>query len=870
MSTKTTFKRIALVAVASLGFGVLTSVAPASAGTPTASVTPVSVSYTGTALDAAPYARVSWTSTAIMTSTDTVTVTLTSAPTAAATVKIVANTSIGAARGAFGAEDQAGEDSLTVTDIGTDMVYGGADVAAAGTASLGIQADVAGFYRGTITTTTGGGSANDTVSFSFTTRGKAVSYTAAVSAASVQPGGTSTLTVTLLDANGFTTQPQAVDTVAYAATSGTFSPASPFTLVDGSATATERVATSSLYDGVATAVFTAANTENTVSTITVTPAGTLGSLAATVLTVTTDATTVTTTAVTAYAVTAPADRAAQTGTIDTTDDGTAANILTTTVRTGTTTVTVSASSGAAAGSTLRFSAVASAGTVNGVSTAVTPLYTTGTVSSLGKVALTYTLAGNATLLGQTLTINQVLVNNDVIASTKLVVTQTAAAAAAGTITNSVGANLVRTLGTTTSVDVTVEDQFGENLGAGWTVQSFRSSTLLSTGTTNASGVATVTISPLSTVVTGGTETYSYKASRPGIAEITATGTTIVTYTTTGGITSMSSAIAGQAVTVVTPVLHTSAAQTVLPAVSVVTAGYASDAVGTGVYAVSTGVLSGTAGYADAVQITTTNVPANSTTYTADAGSALCSAAVFAAELCDWNVGVSTITVAAGASVYVYATTTGVHTITATSGDKTTTMKLYGYNLETDYYTVSATSESTSITTGQTGVVTLNVKDVFGNVVDTASGLLTATASGKVRLAGQALTQEMATGVDGTFSFTVLADATAGSGTITIAPTTTGANAWGASYVAPTGAAAPVKSVTLTFTVTGATLKTVDDVATAVEAAVAALKAEIAANKVLTDAKIDDPAATVRVDSPASQAHAPVATEVQSAAPADAV
>ena len=33
MSTKTTFKRIALVAVASLGFGVLTSVAPASAAT---------------------------------------------------------------------------------------------------------------------------------------------------------------------------------------------------------------------------------------------------------------------------------------------------------------------------------------------------------------------------------------------------------------------------------------------------------------------------------------------------------------------------------------------------------------------------------------------------------------------------------------------------------------------------------------------------------------------------------------------------------------------------------------------------------------------------------------------------------------------
>jgi hypothetical protein len=67
MSTKTTFKRIALVTVAALGFGVLTSVAPASAtantsllaslsvGTiPTPQVgvvntTPVTVSYTGTA-----------------------------------------------------------------------------------------------------------------------------------------------------------------------------------------------------------------------------------------------------------------------------------------------------------------------------------------------------------------------------------------------------------------------------------------------------------------------------------------------------------------------------------------------------------------------------------------------------------------------------------------------------------------------------------------------------------------------------------------------------------------------------------------------------------------------------------------------------
>ena len=65
MSTKTTFKRVALVAVAALGFGVLTSVAPANAGSdtptsvvvgtiPTASVgtthsTPITVNYPASA-----------------------------------------------------------------------------------------------------------------------------------------------------------------------------------------------------------------------------------------------------------------------------------------------------------------------------------------------------------------------------------------------------------------------------------------------------------------------------------------------------------------------------------------------------------------------------------------------------------------------------------------------------------------------------------------------------------------------------------------------------------------------------------------------------------------------------------------------------
>jgi trimeric autotransporter adhesin len=848
MSTKTTFKRIALVAVASLGFGVLSSVTPASAAAVTGSVSPVSVSFTGTALDDAPYARIAWATTDAMISTDTVTIVLTSAPTPTASVKLIVNTSVGLTRGTtvgFGGVG-AGIDNLT--GAASALAYGGANVAAAGTASMGIQADASGFYAGTISTTTATGVPNDVVSFSFTTRGKAVSYTAVVSAASVSPSGTSTLTVTTLDSAGLTTQPGMVDSFAIAdgTSTGTFAGgASTLTVEAGGS-----ILATSLYDGTAAIVYTAPATENTVSTLTVTPRGTLGGLAAQSLTVTTDATTINTTAVSAYAVTAPVDAAAQTGTL-------AAGTLATPVRAGTSTVTVSATSSAPAGSTLRFSAtVGSTGTLDGASTAVTPVYKNATVSALGKVSLTYTIAGNATLVTRELTINQVDVTNTAVALTQLKVVQTAAAADAGSITNSVGANLVRALGTTTSVDVEVDDQFGVNLGAGWTVQSFRGTTLLSTATTNASGIATVTISPLSTVVTGGQETYSYQASRPGIAAITATATTVVTYTTTGAITSMSTAIVGQSGTgILTPVLHTTtdAALTVLPAIRVAAGGDATDAAGDGIYTVRTAVQSGgTSAFSNAVQFTTTNVPANSTTYTASAGAKLCTAAVFTAELCAWDAGVSTLTVGAGRSVYAYATATGTHTITATSGDKTTTMKFFAYNLETNYYTVSAAADSTSIKTGQTGVITVNVKDIFGNAVDTTGSLLTATASGKVRLAGQALTQTIDTGVDGTFAFTVLADATAGEGTITIAPTTTGANAWGASYVAPTGAAAPVKSATLTFTVTGATLKTVDDLAAEQAAQAAAAKATDAAIAALK-AQLDAAAAKAAADKASSDA-----------------
>ena len=57
MSTKTTFKRIALVTVAALGFGTMAAISPASAATTsavTASVTTASATYDGTDAGAFP------------------------------------------------------------------------------------------------------------------------------------------------------------------------------------------------------------------------------------------------------------------------------------------------------------------------------------------------------------------------------------------------------------------------------------------------------------------------------------------------------------------------------------------------------------------------------------------------------------------------------------------------------------------------------------------------------------------------------------------------------------------------------------------------------------------------------------------------
>jgi len=854
MSTKTLRKRIALVAVSALGFGLLSAV-PSSAATVTGTVSPVRYTETSGTRDLVPYAEIAWTASANYLDTDTATIVLTSAPTASAVVELAVIGSVGAATNNTWNAAAAGSDSLadsthTVLALGTAVT--------AGATKLAITASAPGRYIGSISirnTTVG---LVDTVNFDFTTTGAPASYTVTSSAATSNPSGTTTHTITLLDAAGATTQPGAFDTIAL--TDGTST--GSFAAADESVSATE------IHDGVYAATYTAPNTAATASTLTFTPQGVLFGLGAKTATVTTDSVVIDATAMpssssaTVFAVTSP------TG-VTTATAGTIGG-LSAAIPTGTASVTATFVMAANA-TTYRFKGVASAGTVNGGTTATGYVNATTPATGDKLATVTFTLAGNALLAGAQLTITQVDVVNTTVAGLSAVLTQTAPSITATSITQSPSGSIVRQLGTSTPITVTVKNNYGTSLGAGYVVNLFRGAsvaggTLISTATTGADSTAVVTAVNLSTVVSGGSEQYSVQIVPSVGSAVADDAIATIVYTTTGGITSLSTAISGTT-GATTPVTDTTLATavTIYPAIVVPTDGSASDASGDQIYTVSTAAVTGTAdATAEVITLASNATADNTSTYTATTAGAYVSTTATTA----WNAGLSTVTVAEGASVYVFATTVGLHTITVTSGDKTSTIRFWAYNLATDYYSVSAVADASTLKPSSNTVVTLTVRDIFGNVVDAADGLLTATAAGKVRLAGQALSQSLNTTAAGNSAFTIIGDATAGEGTITIAPTATGAQAWATAYVAPTGAAAPVKSTTVTITVEGAPAKSAELLAAeANAAALAALEAKLAAEKVAAEAAAatakaaaDAAAATAKAESDAKIAAAEAAAK----------
>jgi hypothetical protein len=243
-------------------------------------------------------------------------------------------------------------------------------------------------------------------------------------------------------------------------------------------------------------------------------------------------------------------------------------------------------------------------------------------------------------------------------------------------------------------------------------------TLISTATTGADSTAVVSAVNLSTVVSGGSEQYSVQVVPSVGSAVADDAIATIVYTTTGGITSLSTAISGTT-GATTPVTDTTLASavTIYPAVIVPTDGTANDVDGDQIYTVSTAAVTGTAGAtAEAITLASNATADNTSTYTATTAGAFVSSTASTA----WNAGLSTVTVAEGASVYVFATTVGLHTITVTSGDKTSTIRFWAYNLATDYYSISAVADASTLKHKVKYCCNnVTVKDIFGNVVDAA-------------------------------------------------------------------------------------------------------------------------------------------------------
>jgi hypothetical protein len=275
-------KKVSAVAVASLGFGLL-SVVPANAANSagTAAIGPVRVSFIGSTQDGVNAAAVAitadadWAAADFTTDLATITVALTTAPSAAATITI--------AHAQYTDQAASGNDtSVTLADDGA-IISSGTDTAtfAGTTAGLTFAANAIGTYTGTITVDGKNNASSDllVVPFTFTTTGAVASYTFTSDVASSAVSGAVTSTVTLLDAAGKTTQASTVDTFALTvAIAGT---ATVGTLAAASATAAD------LTDGVQANIYTNSVTAGSTSTLTATPQGTLGTLAAKTLTITT-------------------------------------------------------------------------------------------------------------------------------------------------------------------------------------------------------------------------------------------------------------------------------------------------------------------------------------------------------------------------------------------------------------------------------------------------------------------------------------------------------------------------------------------------------------------------------------------------------
>jgi hypothetical protein len=862
MSTKTSIKRIALVAVSALGFGLL-SVAPSSGLTgasQAATVGPVRVSFTDGTRDAVSAAAFSFTNnsgaTLAAAGLGDMTLTVTQAPTTSAEVTVTIT-------GGGTAVDTLGGNGTQISNSATVL---GADVANGATipATIAVTAAaVSGTYKGTLTL-------NDavddlTITWSFTTTGKVATLSPSateVSMPAINDAAGSfviskSLTLTLKDASGATTQAATGDTVSYAITgSGT----NISFAVGGTASGT--LSNANLVDGSEAITVGSDSATADSETITFTPNGVMpaqGVVAATVTatTLAIGSTTAADSSMTTPSISSVAVTVSGTPASYNTDPAVASFVVPVTGLVAGTAYVINALTNDA-GNTVKDDADNTTA-VSMVSGTDVTFY--GIVPASGKVTLTFTGALADTKYYKVDGDGDANYNE---ASDTVI---TAADPAYDiTITSPVVTPTLQVSATAITVAGKVSDQYGNPL-PGTTVavtavtDDANDTNPTASTATLADGTYSVTLPAVSAATTSATIGIVTTKTGITVADVTAgagisptinfsaTGSPVtITYTTTTGDAT------GAAANV----------PTTYPAIHVLYEGSHAGAgdVTNATYTISGATVAGLTASEDFfTALTPTTTPGAQVVVTGSTGLKF-STSNATAELSALK---DTVTVASGTAVYVFATLVGVQTVTLTSGATVQTVKVVAYTNEAGARNISAVASTKTMRPSAFDTVTINVTDAFGNPILSGSSVaLSFKSSGGVSLEGPRITNSTsATDESGQVVMGVLAGGISGTGTITV--TATG-DQFGAAAGAATsttagtnGLTASTKTATITVTVDGATenaydaaLEAIDAATAAEEAAFEAIAAADAATLAAEEAKASADAATTAIEELSSQ------------------
>ena len=792
MSTKTSFKRVALVAVAALGMGVLTSVAPASAAPKAAtsvSVSPVRVTYVGTTRDAVSVSTISFTTvTAIADATTTLKLTVTEAPSATAQITV---DNCGGANGTAVTDDLATSESATAWGAG---LHGNIAATTAATCDISISANAAaGTYKGTLILNDNAAD-ETTITWSFTTAGApktvklsktSAGFPALVTADAGTMTGADTVDVSLLDTAGIATQPSTSDSILVsvadytniALSSSTTEAHVDLSLAGSSVLGTTGKAT--IYLGSRTAT---ADSE----VVTFTPRGVLPGLGVSAVTLTAASAAVGTGTGVVTSVVAPtaasviaAGTTAQAKKVDTSVTSFGFNVT-----------------GWAAGSAYRVWALAGDASGSGLSATINA--TTGDLSETltgiatsAPVAVTITLSGQAA--NDTISIDG-NGDGDFTDTSDMVVTLTAATYA-NTLTSPTVTPILLRAGSPIVISGKFADTYanpvsGATVSVTTTMTPSTETALTGSATTAADGTYTVTLTPTATTTA---VVFTATATKTGISGSFAATVTTVNFNATGnpGTLTFADSVSDQ---------DTALTATTLPASRVPYAGTLAGNTGE-VYTIATAANDGDVDPADVcVALTPSTDVGAQVVVTGSTG------VKFTTTTCNGealSTLLATVTVASGTAIYAVSTKTGENTVTFTSGTLTKTAKFVATNVGDGGISGDAIRNIVPVSTtiaaaaGEITYITLQATDVFGNAVKSAvssggahfAGTITAKASGQVLLDGPALSRTYnTTDADGNIIIGIIASGKAGSGSVAIT-SVSGGGQLGAAVGAVTGTTA---------------------------------------------------------------------------------